>query len=88
MKSAVVWSCGVLDSEEYRFGAGVVVGLSAWYIMGWYVPFVEDQLLDVSFASSPAENREALGFESGCCSVPPFVDPGVCRLSVGGAFFF
>ena len=86
--SAVVWSCGVLGSSEYGYGAGVVVGLSAWYIMGSYVPLVEDQSLDASFASSPVENREALGFESGCCSVPPFVGLGACRLSAGGTFFF
>ena len=88
VESAVGWSCGGLDSEEYGFGAGVVVGWSAWYIIGWYVPLVEDQLLDASSASFPVGKREALGFESGCCSVPPFVGLGACRVSAGGTFFF
>ena len=56
--------------------------------MGWYVPLVEDLLLNASFASSPVENRDALGLAFGGCNVPPFVDPGACRLSAGGTLFF
>lgn len=88
MNSAVGWSCGGLNCSECGFAAGVGVGLEAWYIMGSYVPFVEDQLLDTSLASSPVENREALSFVSGCCDVFPFVDLGACTSSAGGNFFF